>query len=66
MFLLDPVNRRSVSRARRLRKPVGGGSSRTLQSVCLPLSEASTVQALDLALPRFAGLGDGPRQVYKP
>ena len=36
-------------------------------SVCLPPSEASTVQALmDLALPRFAGLGDGPRQVHPP
>ena len=35
------------------------------ESGCLPPSEASTVQALmDLALPRFAGLGDGPRQVH--
>ena len=33
------------------------------ESGCQPPSEASTVQALmDLALPRFAGLGDGPRQ----
>ena len=37
------------------------------ESVCLPPSEASTVQALmDLALPRFAGLGDGPHQVHLP
>ena len=35
--------------------------------VGLPPSEASTVQALmDLALPRFAGFGDGPRQVHLP
>ena len=38
-----------------------------LESGCLLPSEASTVQALmDLALPRFAGLGDGPRQVHLP
>ena len=30
-------------------------------------SEANTMQALmDLALPRFEGLGDGPRQVHRP
>ena len=30
-------------------------------------SEANTIQALmDLALPRFEGLGDGPRQVHRP
>ena len=45
----------------------GGGSSKASESVCLPPSEATTVQALmDLALPRFAGLGDGPRQIHKP
>ena len=45
----------------------GGGSSRASESVPLPLSEASTVQTLiNLALPRFAGLGDGPRQVHEP
>ena len=64
------VNRRSVSRARIPRKPVeggGGGSSKASESVRLPRSEATTVQALmDLVLPRFAGLGDGPRQIHKP
>ena len=35
--------------------------------VSLPQSEAYMVQALmDLALPRFAGLGDGPSQVHEP
>ena len=35
--------------------------------VSLPPAEAYTVQALmDLALPRFAGLGDEPRQVHAP
>ena len=62
------VTRRSVSRARRPRKSVqGAGSSRASETVSLPQSEAYTVQALmDLALPRFAVLGDGPRQVHKP
>ena len=45
----------------------GGGSSKTSESVCLPQSEATTVQKLmDLVLPRFAGLGDGPRQFHRP
>ena len=45
----------------------GAGSSRASESVSLPQLEASTVQALmDYALPRFAGLGDGPRQVHEP
>ena len=45
----------------------GGGSSKASESVRLPRSEATTVQALmDLAIPRFAGLGDGPRQIHKP
>ena len=44
----------------------GGGSSKASESVRLPRSEATTVQAMmDLALPRFAGLGDGPRQIHK-
>ena len=57
------------SRARRPRQPKGGGanSSMRLEPGCLLPSEASTVQALmDLALPRFAGLGNGPRQVHLP
>ena len=37
------------------------------ESGCRPPAEVSTVQALmDLVLPRFAGLGDGPRQVHPP
>ena len=44
----------------------GAGSSKASELVRLPWSEATTVQALmDLALPRFAGLGDGPRQIHK-
>ena len=58
------VNRRSVSRARIPRKPVGGGGVLYSELVRLPRSEATTLQALmDLALPRFAGLGDGSRQI---
>ena len=60
------VNCRSVSLARRPRKPWGGGggSSKASESVHLPRSEEITVQALmDLALPRFVGLGDGPRRM---
>ena len=35
--------------------------------VCPHRSEVNTIQALmDLALPRFEGLGDGPRQVHRP
>ena len=65
------VTHRSVSRARRPPRPVGGGgggggSSRTTGSVCPHRSEANTVQALmDLALPRFEGLADGPRQLNR-
>ena len=45
----------------------GGDPSKRSELVGLPPSEASTVQALmDLALPRFAGLRDGPRQVHLP
>ena len=45
----------------------GGGSSRTKGSARLHHSEATIVQALmDLALHRFEGLGDGPRQVHRP
>ena len=44
----------------------GAGSSKASETVSLPQSEAYTVQALmDLALPRLAGLGDGPRQVHE-
>ena len=35
--------------------------------MCRLPAEMSSVQALmDLALPRFAGLADGPRQVHPP
>ena len=62
------VTRRSVSWARMSHKPVGGaGFSRNTGSDRLHRSEAITVQALmDLALPRFEGLEDGPRQVHMP
>ena len=62
------VTRRSVSWARRPPRPVrGAGSSRTTGSVRPHRSEANTVQTLmDLALPRFEGLGDRLRQVHRP
>ena len=60
------VTRRSVSRARRPTRPVAGSSLATRPG-CPHRSEANTIQALmDLALPRFEGLGDGPRQVHRP
>ena len=61
----DVSSRQTVSRARR---PVrGAGSSCASDMVSLSPAEAYTVQALmDLALPRFAGLGYGPRQVHVP
>ena len=60
------VTHRTVSRAQRPRKSVRrAGFSRASDTVSE--SETYTVQALmDLALPRFAGLGDGPRQVHEP
>ena len=63
-----PITHRTVSRAQRPRKSVRrAGSSRALDTVFLPQSEAYTAQALmDLALPRFAGLGDGSHQVHEP
>ena len=63
------VGHRSVSRTRRSLRLKGGrgDSSMRPESGCWPPAEVSTVQALmDLALPRFAGLGDGPRQVHPP
>ena len=58
----------SVSRTRRSRRLKGGAdSSMWSESGCRPPTEASTVQAfMDLALPRFVGLGDGPHQVHPP
>ena len=61
------VTRRTVLRGRRPRNPVRGAASCASDIVSLPPAEAYTVQTLmDLALPRFAGLGDGPRQVHVP
>ena len=61
------VTRRTGSRAQRPCKSVCGAGSCASDMVSLPQVEAYTVQALmDLALPRFAGLGDGPRQVHAP
>ena len=59
---------RTVSRARRPRKSVHvAGSFCASDMVSLHPAEAYRVQALmDLALPRFAGLGDGPQQVHAP
>ena len=63
MFLLDPQSVVGLSPGPGdLDSQRGGGrgdSSKRSESVCLLSSEVSTVQALmDLALPRFAGLGD--------
>ena len=69
MFLLDPQSVVGLSPGPGDLDNRGGGGdySMRLESGCLLPSEASTVQALmDLALPRFAGLGDGPRQVHLP
>ena len=62
------VARRTVSRAQRPRQSVrGAGYSSASDTVSLPPAEAYTIQTLmDLALPRFAGLGDGPRQLHAP
>ena len=58
------VTQRTASRAQRPRKSVRGAVASDM--VSLPQSEVYTVQALmDLVLPRFAGLGDGPRQVHE-
>ena len=58
----------TVSRAQRPCKLVrGAGSSSASDTVSLPPAEAYMVQALmDLALPRFAGMGDGPHQGHAP
>ena len=62
------VGHRTVSRSRRPRRLKGiSNSSVRPESGCRPLAEVSSVQALmELSLPRFAGLGDGPRQVHPP
>ena len=62
------VYRRSVFRERRLTRPMAlDGSSVATRPVLPHCSEVQTIQALmELALPRFEGLGDGPRQVHRP
>ena len=62
------VGHRTVSRTRRPRRLKGvSNSSGGPESVCRLLAEMSSVQALmDLALPRFGRLGDGPRQIHPP
>ena len=54
--------------ARMSRTSLRGASSSSITGSVRPhRSEVNTVQALmDLALPRFEGLGDGPRQVHRP
>ena len=70
MFLLDPqsvVGLFPGPGELDNRRGGGGNYLMRLESGCLLPSEASTVQGLmDLALPRFAGLGDGPRHVHLP
>ena len=62
------VGHRTVSRSRRPRrlKCVTDSSGRPESGCHLP-AEVSSVQALmDLSLPWFAGLGDGPHQIHPP
>ena len=62
------VGHRTVSRSGRPRRLKGvTNSAGGPASSCRLPAEMSSVQALmDLALPRFAGLTDGPRQVHPP
>ena len=62
------VGHRTVSRSRRPRRLKGvTNSAGGPESSCRLPAEMSSVQALmDLALPRFAGLADGPPQVHPP
>ena len=62
------VGHQTVSRSRRPRRLKGDtNSAGGPESSCRLPAEMSSVQALmDLALPRFAGLTDGPRQVHPP
>ena len=62
------VGHRTVSRSRQPRRLKGvTNSARGPKSSCRLPTEISSTQALmDLALPRFAGLADGPRQVHPP
>ena len=62
------VTRQSVSQARRPTRPMAlAGSSVATGPVCAHCSEVKTIRALmDLALPKFEGLGDGPQEVHRP
>ena len=62
------VGHRTVSRSRRSRRLKGiADSSVWPESERHPPAEISSVQALmDLSIPRFAGLGDRPRQFHPP
>ena len=62
------VGHRTVSRSRRPRRLKGVTHAAGVpESSCRLPAEMSSVQALmDLVLPRFAGLADGPHQVHPP
>ena len=62
------VGHRTVSRSQRPRRLKGvTHAARGPESSCRLPAEMSSVQALmDLALPRFAGIADGPSQVHPP
>ena len=59
---------RTVSRSRRPRRLKGvANSAGGPESRCRLTAEMSSVQALmDLSLPRFVGMADGPRQIHPP
>ena len=62
------VSHRLVSRVWRPTRPAAVGCLSVATETVRPHhSEINTMQALmDLALPRFEGLGDGPPQVHRP
>ena len=62
------IGHRTVSRTRRPRRLKGvTNSSDGPESVCrLPMEMSSVQTLMDLSLPRFAGLSDGPRQIHPP
>ena len=60
------VSRRSISRARSTKSAAVACSSRVAGTVCPHRSEGNTIHALmELALPKFDGLGDRPTQERK-
>ena len=66
VLLRSTVRHRTVSRRPRRLKGVSNSAGGP-KSSCRLSAEMSSLQALmDLALPRFAGLADGPRQVHPP